>query len=74
MERVFSRCALGALAAVLLAGCFEEDLPQKDLDGQLVVPAELMPDARDIGMAFVGIFEGFDPEQLGYHKVDGMQA
>lgn len=61
------RTSLTVLAAMLfLVGCFEEELPQRDLDGQVVVSGELMPDSREIGMVYIGIYEGFDPEQLGY--------
>jgi hypothetical protein len=61
------RAALPCLGLlVLLGGCFEENLPQQDLDGQIVVRGDLVTDARDIGMVYLGIYEGFDPEQLGY--------
>ena len=66
LSRVLRSSTLALSALVLLAGCFEESLPQKDLDGQIVVPGSLVSDARDIGMVYLGIYEGFDPEQLGY--------
>ncbi|MEE2830072.1 MAG: hypothetical protein VX498_12855 [Myxococcota bacterium] len=54
------------LALGMLSACFVEDLPQQNLDGQVIVRSELLPDARQIGMLYIGIFEAFDPEQLGY--------
>lgn len=59
-------CLLPLAAVFFLTACFEENLPQQDLDGQVVVPGELVNDARDIGMVYLGIYEGFDAEQLGY--------
>lgn len=60
-----SRVAV-ALAATLLAGCWQEELPEQNLSGTIVVPADVMEDSRDIGMAYIGVFEAWDPEQLGY--------
>ena len=56
----------GVAAAALLAGCFNEQLPEQNLSGTIVVPAELIEDSREIGMAYLGVFESWDPEQLGY--------
>ncbi len=61
--RVFP--ALVAFAA-LGAGCFVEALPEEDLQGTVVVPADSMDDARDIGVVYLGVYEGYDDQQLGY--------
>ena len=66
LVRVLRSSTFALAGLVLLGGCFEENLPQQDLDGQIVVPGGLVADARDIGMVYLGIYEGFDPEQLGY--------
>ncbi len=60
--------SLGALlgSLVLLVGCFDEELPQQNLDGTIVLPADSAEDPRYAGMVFIGLYEGFDPEQLGY--------
>ncbi len=55
----------------LLVGCEEEEIEQNNLDGTLVLDGALVDevfdgDARKIGMVYIGIFEDFDPEQLGY--------
>jgi len=61
-----SRALLALCGALLLAGCFEENLPEKNLDGSIIIPSSVMPDARDIGTVYLGIYEAFDPDQLGY--------
>ena len=58
--------ALLVLPALLLSACFEEEIPQQDLDGQVIVPRDLVEDPRTLGMVYLGVYEGFDPEQLGY--------
>jgi len=58
--------ALALGAAALLTGCFTEELPQGNITGTVVIPGELAADIRDIGQVYVGLFEGFDPFQLGY--------
>ncbi len=50
----------------LLVGCFDEELPEEDLDGSIVVPGDLVDDPRSIGVVYLGIYEAFDPDQLGY--------
>lgn len=58
---------IAALAApLLLAGCWDEQLPEQNLGGSVIVPADLVEDSRDIGMVYLGVFEAWDPEQLGY--------
>ncbi len=57
---------LALLLTVGLVGCFEENLPEQNLDGTVVLPGDLVDDPRYAGVVFVGIYEGFDPEQLGY--------
>jgi len=57
---------LFALFCSLLAGCYEESIPERNLDGELVIAGDLVNDPRDAGMIYIGIYEGFDPEQLGY--------
>lgn len=59
------KARLLALAA-LLPACWDEELPEQELSGSLVVPASLAPDRGDIGIVYVGLFENFDPHQLGY--------
>jgi hypothetical protein len=58
--------ALLALLAMCASGCVEENVPQKDLDGVVIVPGDLVEDGRTIGTVYVGVYEAFDPEQLGY--------
>jgi len=60
------RGVLPLIGLTLLAGCFVEDLPEENLSGQVVVPSSIAQDAREIGMVYVGIFEAWNPEQLGY--------
>lgn len=61
-----SRVLAALVAALLVAGCFDEQLPERNLTGTVVVPSAMVEDSRDIGMVYLGIFEGWDPEQLGY--------
>ncbi len=61
-----SRSLVALATALLVAGCFNEQLPEQNLSGTIVVPADLAEDSRDIGMVYMGVFEGWDPEQLGY--------
>ena len=62
-----NRCASALLALALpLAGCFVEELPEQNLAGQVVVPASAVTDSRSIGMVYLGVFEAWNPEQLGY--------
>jgi len=58
--------ALGLYAGTVLGGCFNEEIVEQDLDGTIVLPADAAPDPRYAGMIYVGIYEGFDGEQLGY--------
>ena len=63
--------ALLAALTVLAACDNEEDLPQQNLDGQVIIRGSLVDevldgDPRKIGMVYIGIYEAFDPEQLGY--------
>lgn len=55
-----------ALALLVVPGCWQEDLPESDLDGQVVIPGDLVPDPRALGAVYVGVYEGFDPDALGY--------
>lgn len=55
-----------AAAALALSGCFAEELPEQNLAGQVIVPASVVEDPRTLGMVYIGIFEAWDPEQLGY--------
>ncbi len=61
-----SRALVALATALLMAGCFNELLPEQNLSGTVVVPGDLIEDSRDIGMVYMGVFEGWDPEQLGY--------
>lgn len=67
-----SRPLLFAVALLLFAGCVaEENLPEQNLDGTVVVRGALVEevlggDIRRLGMVYVGVYEAFDPEQLGY--------
>ncbi|MCO4769777.1 MAG: hypothetical protein KDA24_07070 [Deltaproteobacteria bacterium] len=59
--------ALAACAAIiLLGGCFQEELPEQNLSGTVVVSGDVVDDIRSLGMVYIGIFEGWNPEQLGY--------
>ena len=51
---------LFALFCSLLAGCYEESIPERNLDGELVIAGDLVNDPRDAGMIYIGIYEGFD--------------
>jgi hypothetical protein len=53
-------------ACVALAGCWDEELPEQPVDGTIVIPSDQVADIREVGPVFVGIFESFDPHQLGY--------
>ncbi len=65
---------LAALAALLtLVGCDsdEEDVPERNLDGTVIVRGDLVRDhlggdPRRLGVVYIGVYEGFDEEQLGY--------
>ena len=62
-----SRTTLALVAlAVLLVGCFDEELPERDMQGTVVVSGDLIDDPRSIGVVYLGIYEAFDPNQLGY--------
>ena len=67
-----SRPLLIASALLALAGCAdEENLPEKNLDGRVLLRGALVDevlggDVRRLGIVYVGVYEGFDPEQLGY--------
>ena len=61
-----SKAFAALTATVLLAGCFQEELPEQNVAGQVVVPSSVVEDPRTIGMIYIGIFEAWDPEQLGY--------
>ena len=54
------------LACSLLVGCYDEEIPEQNLDGEVVLPGDAVDDPRDAGVIFIGIYEGFNPEQLGY--------
>ena len=60
------RAAALLTLSLALAGCFAEELPEQAVSGQVVVPSDLMDDPREIGMIYLGIFEAWNPEQLGY--------
>ena len=64
MTSRFAPALLGLV--LLLAGCFDEGIPERDLDGQVLIPADLVDDPRTLGTVYLGIYEGFDPDQLGY--------
>lgn len=53
-------------AVVALTGCFNEELPQGNLTGTVVIPGDYAADITEIGQVYLGLFEGFDPYQLGY--------
>jgi hypothetical protein len=53
-------------AALASAGCFQEQLPEREIDGELVLRGEFVDDPRTAGMIFIGVYESVDPEQLGY--------
>lgn len=54
------------LAVGLLPGCFNEELPERNVTGAVVVPGDAVEDPRDIGMVYVGVYRDHDPEQFGY--------
>ncbi len=59
--------AAGFLALLIgSTGCFVEDLPEQDLFGEVVLPQGLVEDPRYAGVIYLGVYEGFDPQQLGY--------
>ena len=58
--------ALVAACTVLSGGCFDEELPEENLAGTVVVPADVAEDARDIGLVYLGVYEDYDDQQLGY--------
>lgn len=57
---------LPLLALVALAGCFNEEIAQVDLEGELVLPGDLVSDPREAGVVYIGVYAGYDPHQLGY--------
>jgi len=61
-----SRLLVALLCCSLLGACYEESIPEQNLDGQVVIPGDMVDDPREAGMIYLGIYEGFDPEQLGY--------
>jgi hypothetical protein len=61
-----SRTLVALVCALSLAGCFDEGLPEKNLTGTLLISSDLAPDSRDIGPVYIGIYEAYDPFQLGY--------
>lgn len=66
-----SRFALVLSALALLVGCEEEEIEQNNLEGTVVVDGDLVDevfdgDIRRLGVVFLGVFEDFDPEPLGY--------
>ena len=61
-----SRLIAALIVGLLLGGCYEEEIPEQDLDGEIVLPGDLVTDPRDAGVIYLGIYEGYDPEQLGY--------
>jgi hypothetical protein len=68
-----SRPLVAVAALLALCGCEsdEDDIPERNLDGTVVVRGELVDehlggDPRRLGVVYVGVYEGFDPEQLGY--------
>jgi hypothetical protein len=60
------RAAALLIACLSASGCFVEELPEVNISGQIVVPASAAPDSRTIGMVYLGIYEAWNPEQLGY--------
>ncbi len=61
-----SRIAFALLCSLSVAGCFNEELPEKDLYGSILISSDIVENARDIGPVYIGIYEAFDPFQLGY--------
>jgi len=61
-----SEFVAAAAALLALTGCFNEELPEQNLAGQVIVPSSVAEDSRALGMVYIGIFEAWDPEQLGY--------
>jgi hypothetical protein len=68
-----SKTLIIAVALAALYGCESDEagLPEQNLDGVIVVPGDLVDehldgDPRRLGMVFIGVYERFDPEQLGY--------
>ena len=57
-------CCLAVL--VCSSACYEEQIDQRNLDGEIVLPGDLVSDPRDAGIIYLGIYEGYDPDQLGY--------
>ena len=65
-SRVLTAGLALAVLGLLLTGCFEENIPERNLDGQVVIPGDLVDDPRELGVVYLGIYEGFDPDQLNY--------
>jgi hypothetical protein len=61
-----SRAFAASLLCISLVGCYDEQIPEQDLDGQIVLAGDMIDDPRDAGLIYLGIYEGYDPEQLGY--------
>ncbi len=61
-----SRLFAAGAALMLLAGCFDEELPDQNLDGSVIIPAGLVDDPRELGPVYLGVYEALDPGQLGY--------
>jgi hypothetical protein len=64
-ERLRGLALVGVLGAAL-GGCIDEQLPEGDLFGEVVVPGDVLADSRALGAVFVGVFAGFNADQLGY--------
>lgn len=68
-----SRCAIRAVTPVVLAsafallgGCFDEPIREVDLVGTVRISASAVPDVRDIGVVYVGVYPGWSDDVLGY--------
>jgi hypothetical protein len=55
-----------AALLLLLPACFEEEIPEGDLSGRLILPASHGIDPRDLGVVYVGVYESIDAEALGF--------
>jgi hypothetical protein len=64
--RLLGLRALLASAFVFSVGCFDEELPEEDLSGVVVISSDDVQDPRDIGIVYLGLYEGYNAEQLGY--------
>ncbi len=61
-----SRFVTISLICLWVGACYNEEIPQQNLDGQIVLAGDMINDPRDAGIVYLGIYEGYDPEQLGY--------